>query len=209
VPTRRSYWSACIRRCAAWVALPHGRRDAPDRAAGVAATHACADRRVSAAAGHRSRAALSVSRWEAWWSLRAAIRWVERVVPQPCALDRVSRRPGRVCARAMERMRAPARDAASPVGAADATARAAAREPVARAARASWSRGRLSARASSRSRPWSHIRRRWSALTCHPPRRPPCFPRAWGMALGKRLLPDCRDPLCTAPRFGVPPHGPR
>lgn len=46
-------------------------------------------------------------------------------------------------------MRAPGRDAAFPVGAEDAAARVAAREPVARVARASWSRGRLSARASS------------------------------------------------------------
>jgi hypothetical protein len=129
------------------VALPHGRRD-PGRAAGVAATHACADRRASAATGHRSR--LRCRRRPGRRDGRCAPRYGRlRVVPQPRALDRISRRPWRVYAHAIERMRAPGRDAAFPVGAEDAAARVAAREPVARVARASWSRGRLSARASS------------------------------------------------------------
>ncbi len=63
--------------------------ETPGRAAGVAATHAGADRRVSAAAGHRSR--LRCRRRPGRRDGRCAPRYGRlRVVPQPRALDRIS-----------------------------------------------------------------------------------------------------------------------
>lgn len=143
----------CMRRCAAWVARPHGRRDAPGPRSRCG-SHTCV---------HRSSRISSWGETEAGRAVGLAPgRRDGRCAPRYGRLNASFRSPAHLIASrgargayAHTRWNACARRAGTPPfqPATWTLPRAAAREPVARAARTSWSRVRLGARASSRSRP--------------------------------------------------------
>ncbi|EDT37300.1 hypothetical protein BamMEX5DRAFT_6922 [Burkholderia ambifaria MEX-5] len=183
-------------------AQPHGRR-APRRAAGVADTHSCADRRVSAAAGHQSRQ--SCRRRPGRRHGRCAPRY-GRSTRRSAATRTGSHHAApvaRMHTHAMDRMCAPGRDAALPSGDVDAAGRCGLRT-------------RGACRACGRARG----RHPFSAVIAHPASMagfnvspsataPVFFPRSEARLSDS----DCyRIAAILSARhhaFGLPPHGPR